>query len=432
MNRVKKILKKIPVVSSLVVSVCIGIFFASFTVFEFRDIHYFLEEVIEAVFSGCIVGIFLIYPFLLTLINLVALCRIPKDTTWIKSLKRFEYITLVLGFLYSYITIKEVQVWEIVMDAEWWEVLYNSQKHQPIWSKALPTVIVLCVVGLIGYLVLSLVKLKKMPPLVIVFSMSAMYLGVSQCIIWCVQIFGFRHWLLCLFPFNCVIIALKTIRYKIAEWNALRAETGVDYEGGTVLHVLNRKLQNAAFWPVLALLMMLPLLGVILCVLVLFGQKPDALIKAWTETADWRLSEQIAPPNVQYDEHYLCTVAAGGHAGIVKPIRMGERHGHRVVVNRQLCIANAFEQILEEKTPKFHRFVRHIYDTYGFPVARLIRTKLAADIVYLCMKPLEWIFLMVIYLCDVKPENRIAVQYLPRMNNSVSGKTQSEAKIKRI
>ena len=28
---------------------------------------------------------------------------------------------------------------------------------------------------------------------------------------------------------------------------------------------------------------------------------------------------------------------------------MGVRHGHPVVVNRQLCIANAFEQVLEEK-----------------------------------------------------------------------------------
>ncbi|MFX3822726.1 DUF6688 family protein [Streptococcus suis] len=35
-----------------------------------------------------------------------------------------------------------------------------------------------------------------------------------------------------------------------------------------------------------------------------------------------------------------------GHRKVVKPIRMGERHGHRVLVNRQLQIENAFEQIL--------------------------------------------------------------------------------------
>ena len=98
---------------------------------------------------------------------------------------------------------------------------------------------------------------------------------------------------------------------------------------------------------------------------------------------------------------------------MVKPIRMGERHGHAVVVNRQLCIANAFEQIIEEKTPKFHRAVRGFYDSYGFPIAKLIHSPYIADFVYFIMKPLEWIFIVVLYFTDVNPENRIAVQYFP-------------------
>lgn len=151
----------------------------------------------------------------------------------------------------------------------------------------------------------------------------------------------------------------------------------------------------------------------------LFGQKPDYVIKVFTETAQWRLSARTAPPNLPSRGHYLCTVAACGHEKLVKPIRMGERHGKTIVVNRQLCIANAFEQILEEKTPGLHKHVRHFYDTYGFPIAVLIRTKWAADIVYLLMKPLEWVFLMVIYFCDAKPENRIAVQYLPKGEEKV-------------
>lgn len=426
MNKLRKIIKRGPVLCSCAFSLLIGEGFAIFqTISSCRvlgDINYICKDITGIVIGGSIVGLFFFYPLALTIINLLALFIVPKDITWRKSLKRFEYITLVLGLLYSYLGISILPFDNMKIDAQWWEELCNNQRHQPIWTEALPTVIVLCVIGLLGYLVLSLVKLEKMPPLVVVLSMSAMYLGVSQCVIWCVQIFDFSYWLLCLFPCNCVIIALKTIRCKILEWNALSRQTGVDYEKKTVFNLLNYKLQNAAYWPVFALLMMLPLLGVIFCVLVLFGQKPDDFIKAWTETADWRLSEQIAPPNVQCDEHYLCTVAAGGHAGIVKPIRMGERHGHRVVVNRQLCIANAFEQILEERTPRFHHFVRRIYDTYGFPVARLIQTKFAADIVYLLMKPLEWLFLIVIYLCDVKPENRIAVQYMPQIKGEHPGR----------
>ncbi|VTT12628.1 membrane protein [Streptococcus suis] len=133
----------------------------------------------------------------------------------------------------------------------------------------------------------------------------------------------------------------------------------------------------------------------------------------WTETSDWALSEKISPPNAFYDEHYLCTVGAAGHRKLVKPIRMGERHGHRVVVNRQLQIANAFEQILEERCPRLHGLIRSIYDRYGYPISKHIRKAWQADLIYLIMKPAEWLFLIVIYLHDRQPENRIAVQYLP-------------------
>ena len=170
---------------------------------------------------------------------------------------------------------------------------------------------------------------------------------------------------------------------------------------------------NSASWSLWALVVSLPLLGVVLAVLTLFGQRPDYAVRAWTETADWTLSTKVAPVNLTYDEHYLCTVAASGDARLVKPLRYGERHGHRIVVNRQLLVANAFENVLEEKTPRLHRVVRHLYDTYGFPVADLIRhSHIACDVTYVVMKPLEWLFLFVLYLVDANPENRIAVQYL--------------------
>ena len=74
--------------------------------------------------------------------------------------------------------------------------------------------------------------------------------------------------------------------------------------------------------------------------------------------------------------------------------------------------ANAFEQVLEEKTPRFHRFLRCNYDRYGYPFAKHIKKKWAMDLIYYLMKPLEWIFLLVLYLVDRKPENRIAMQYI--------------------
>ena len=144
----------------------------------------------------------------------------------------------------------------------------------------------------------------------------------------------------------------------------------------------------------------------------LFGQRPDEAIKAFLETSDWTLSTKVSPPSITYDGHYLCTVSLRGHKSIVKPIRMGIRRGEKIVVNRQLCVANAFEDLIQERIPKFHHFVRYIYDKYGYPLSKHINTALQADITYILMKPLEWIFLLVLYIFDEKPENRIATQYI--------------------
>ena len=375
----------------------------------------------EGVLLILLVGCFLVYPAVLTAINLFCLFAGCKDERIIRKGKHFEIITILLGGLYSALLIPFTNI----VFSDWTETLYNAQKHTPVWTEGALTVVVLSAVGAAGYLLLSAVHLSQLPPLAAVLAIAAMYLGMIQCVLWIIQIFqrDLFYIYLCLFPANCILIGIKTIRQKILEWERIREE---DSDGdGTVrtfrnrrLQWLNEKLYRSASWPIAAFLLMWPLLAVIVCILLLFGQQPDSAIRAWTETSDWNLSRQTAPQNLYYDEHYLCTVAAGGHRRVVKPIRMGVRHGHPVIVNRQLCIANAFEQILEERMPKIHRRIRHFYDTYGFPVARLIHSPYMADLVYILMKPLEWLFLAVIYAVDRKPENRIAVQYLAKSEKS--------------
>ena len=48
-----------------------------------------------------------------------------------------------------------------------------------------------------------------------------------------------------------------------------------------------------------------------------------------------------------------------------------------------------------------------------YPIAKHIKTAKAADITYLIMKPLEYFFVIFLYLFDTKPENRINIQYIP-------------------
>lgn len=374
------------------------------TLFEFD-----IREIPQAILIGVVIGMFFIHPFVLTLMNAVFLFISTADEQVLKKAKQVDILTVLEGGLYSCLWLSFCDIkW-----VDWTETLYNSQTHTPIWTEGVLTIVVFAVVGFLGYLFLSYIKVSKTPPLLVVCAMSAMYLGMLMCILWMVQIFGhgMEELLLCLFPGNCLIIGIRVIWEKVVEWRKNQEEQPKEFTN-PFLNMLNKKLLNSANWCVFALVFMIPLLGIVIGILVLFGQQPDAVIRAWTETSDWTLSTKVAPQNIIYDEHYLCTVAAGGHKKVVKPLRMGERHGHPVIVNRQLCVANAFEQILEEKTPRFHKCVRGFYDKYGFPIAKCIKSPYVADMIYFMMKPLEWIFLVVLYMVDINPENRISVQYI--------------------
>ncbi|MEG0895114.1 MAG: DUF6688 family protein, partial [Oscillospiraceae bacterium] len=59
----------------------------------------------------------------------------------------------------------------------------------------------------------------------------------------------------------------------------------------------------------------------------------------------------------------------------------------------------------------FHKILRGTYDKIGYPISKHIHSKYLADIIYFIMKPLEWAFLIFLYIVDTKPENRIALQY---------------------
>lgn len=287
---------------------------------------------------------------------------------------------------------------------EWNEPLINSQKHALIWSGAYPTFFTLAALTLLALIIYSYRDANSLSPLANVFCISGILGGVVLLLVFDnqLQVASFHTFFLPIYSIHLLWIRIK-------EWQEDRTE--ISYEN-RLLQWLHQLLNKSRNWPWLAVLVALPTLALVVLVLMLFGQQPDYMIKAWTNTADWAFSQKIPPQNLIIDEHYLCTVAAGGHKKVVKPQRMGVRHGHPVVVNRQLCIANAFEQVLEEKTPRFHRFLRRNYDRYGYPFAKHIKKKWAMDLIYYLMKPLEWLFLLVLYLVDRKPENRIAMQYI--------------------
>lgn len=173
----------------------------------------------------------------------------------------------------------------------------------------------------------------------------------------------------------------------------------------------------------LLIILLIPILVLLSSFLILFGQKPDSLISAFTDTYKYGFSQlDYMCDNVECGGHFLCSVGANGHKNIVKPVRLGERNGGIIICNRQLLISNAFEDLVQEKSPKFHKFIRNKYNKVGFIVHKyytIFNIKWISDLVYLLMKPLEWLFLISLYIFDKKPENRIAVQYLKKQDRKL-------------
>ena len=378
------------------------------------SLYEILKMIPSILIFGALIGGFSVFPVLLSIINLIYLFKLKKDELSKREEIKVEVTTMIIGSLFMFIFLASGLT--NITYKDWNESIFYFQIHTPIATEMTLTICIFILVAILGYLVLRFAKINNLSPLVLVLAMSALYIGVIVAGLWICQVFKIStvNLILILFPLNVIVIFIKVIKDVVIKWNLEHKYKERVLKDNKLINLCNKILNNALNWPWLALIFMVLLLGILIGILVLFGQAPDSIIKAFTETAEWNLSTKIPAQSLEYDGHYLCTVAVGGHKEIVKPIRLGRRGGRYIVVNRQLCIANAFEQIIEEKTPKFHYVVRSFYDKYGYPVAKHINSKYTADFVYFLMKPLEWIFLIIIYLFDNKPENRIAIQYLPK------------------
>ena len=356
-----------------------------------------------------------IFPFVVTAENII--CLVRKDTPQ-KKKHKWTLITLIAGTLLS------AAVLSAISSFRWDEPVvigeYFTELHEPFYEK---NVLSLCLFALAAMVCLYLLdRGRVMPPLAAVICVSGVYGGIILGLFYisqlAVNILNDLNLLvavgyLILFPVNFFIISARVIRETVLLYTAYFRENDIESKN-RLDGFLRSSLEKAAGWVLFPLIGLIPFTGVLVCLCILCGQGPFGIIRAFTNTSDWTYSTMISPPPVEYEGHYLCTVAVNGHERVVKPLRLGVRHGVVIGVNRQLCAANAFEQLIEDKSPRLHRLVRHIYDKYGYPVSKHITTRLRADIVYILMKPLEWLFVAVLYLFDRDPESRIAVQYTGR------------------
>ena len=384
-----------------------------------------LNQLLGIIIAFAVLFICFIFPIILTVKNIIHLAKrdVPE-----KKKQRCTVITMITGILLSAFDIA------CISDYKWDEpVVINeplgfTSLHEPFSSDYALSLFLFALAAVVCLVILS--RGKILPPLAAAMCVSGVYGGIILSVFYISQLsvnlldFDDVYFLaipyLILFCVNYIIIAARVIRETILLYTAHFRENDIEPKNALDRH-LRKILEKSAGWIWFPIFGIIPLTGLFIIICILFGQGPTGIIKAFTETSDWAYSTMISPPPVEYEGHYLCTVAVNGHEKVVKPTRLGIRHGVKIGVNRQLCVANAFEQLIEDKAPRFHKWVRHVYDKYGYPLSKHITTKLRADLVYIAMKPLEWIFLLTLYLLDRDPESRIAVQYTGRHVREFSG-----------
>ncbi len=375
-----------------------------------------MDDFFADLFAGLIILFCVGSPIYLTVRNSIALFRPWENLNEKQQHKRISrcFIVPILGFFLSLIWMS------------WFGEFSWKEYDQPLIHGGIPGenyhaeisgefgwwFWILLILSWICLWILQTKIGRRKPPLMSVFLIGGVCIGNLLHLLYiiqtCVNIESV--WPLWVVPLNMFLMTIRLLSDEIHfQLEFMRTDGNIPEKGLNAW--IYRHLNTESRYLLAGLTAMLPIIGIMIIILILTGQGADSLIKAFTMTADWTFSQQIPPPPQEYDGHYLCTVAAGGHRKLVKPIRMGVRNGEKIIVNRQLCIANAFEDLLIDRVPRLHRKIRNFYDAYGYPVSRHITTPFRADIVFLLMKPLEWFFLFILYLFDNKPESRIAMQY---------------------
>lgn len=336
--------------------------------------------------------------------------------------KGLEYVFIVAFFLSSVLFCFGMMVYSSDYTAA---IDIVDGGYSPFSSEHLFTLVIFFIISLVGLINLW-IKGRTLPPLLYVLSMVFVGIGIPISFSVWLQITSntesYTAWLFGFLPIVYIITALAVIATSVAQAAALASAKVYDHK---FLQYLNQKMANVAHQPYYVMVLLLPVFAVIVAILMLFGQDANSITKVFTETTTWNFSTKTHPPFLDHTGHYLCTVAVCGDPAVVKPIRLGKRHGHEIIVNRQLLIANAFEELIEEASPRLHRIIRRFYDQYGYPLSKKINTPQKSNLVYRLMKPLEYFFLLCLYLGSEKPEEKIAKQYqLPPVFVSLKSSSQ--------
>ncbi|MDM5154953.1 hypothetical protein QUF88_14335 [Bacillus sp. DX1.1] len=373
----------------------------------------------------------IIFMFLALLLFIIPIERIWKSflqegeiTSSVFQVKKLEFISICISYFILWLGImgnlSDVQAGQPLHKYEYNDLMQDQ--YASLASDHIFIVVLLFILGGFSYWKLSS-DIEKLSPVMYIVYSSLLILNVIFTVVYIThtgiavfaELLRFRYISVLFIQASTLSISLLFIsKLKDSLNYFIQCQKNRDYKQENMFMMFLYRIsfgyqKMSRIWMV----SLFPILLIIQFILVLFGQRPDSFIRVFFETSSFNYSKIAAPsPEILHgDGHYLCTVSVKGHKKIVKPLRAGIRHGERITVNRQLLVANAFENIIEERAPKCHKVIRDFYDKYGYPISQHINTKWSADFIYIIMKPLEWFFLLVLYTVDKNPENRIHIQY---------------------
>ena len=318
---------------------------------------------------------------------------------WQIIIAEFYFVTFLLFLLFSG---EEHPYYESIDPAGLESYEFVASKHQLIYM-------IFFVLYHISLLLLWIRK-SALPPLILALGLCVLYIGLFFNGVLILQLLGSQEGagILACFPAFSLLVGLGIIIRTLYDLPKNLSFSPSKYQ---CLNKINEKLSTKSALFCSSVIAILPVFVLITLILMLFGDDYDAVSKALTETTTWGFSQHDHPPHLPHQGHYLCTVAACGSPQLVKPLRWGIRGKQRIIVNRQLQIANAFEELIADLSPTLHRFIRKNYDRYGYDLSKKIKSRWASNLTYILMKPLEWGFLLCLYTFCLRPEEKIRRQY---------------------
>ena len=279
---------------------------------------------------------------------------------WQIIIAEFYFVTFLLFLLFSG---EEHPYYEAIDPAGLESYEFIASKHGLIYM-------IFFVLYHISLLLLWFCK-SALPPLILALGLCVLYIGLFFNGILILQLLGSQEGagILACFPAFSLLLGLSIIIRTLYDLPKNLSFSPSKYQW---LNKINEKLSTKSVLFCSSVIAILPVFVLITLILMLFGDDYDAVSKALTETTTWGFSQYDHPPHLPHQGHYLCTVAACGSPQLVKPLRWGIRGKQRIIVNRQLQIANAFEELIADLSPTLHRFIRKNYDRYGYDLSKKI------------------------------------------------------------